>query len=77
MKYDHVKKWLMHKLDYGQENERNKDIWNYEIQIDHPIPARKPYFVLIKKRTCQLVDSEKGNLNENERRQEYGDTNWI
>ena len=35
-----------------------KIIWDFEIQMDHLILARRPDFVLInkKKRTCLLVD---------------------
>ena len=35
-----------------------KIFWDFEMQTDHPIPARKPDIVLInkKKRTCHQVD---------------------
>ena len=32
------------------ENETNKTHWDFEIQTDHPIPARRPDIVLINKK---------------------------
>ena len=48
----------MHKLESVQENGIHKLLWNFEIQIDHPIAATRTEIVLInkKKRTCYLVD---------------------
>ena len=58
LNFDHTTKWYMHKPESVLENETHKILWDYEIQTDHLIPARRPDLVLInkKKRTCQLVD---------------------
>ena len=54
---DHTTKWYMHKQESILENEMHKILWDFEIQKDHLIPARRPDLLLInkKKRTCQLV----------------------
>ena len=49
----------MRKAEYVLENETHKILWNFEIQIDHLIPARRPDLVIIikkerKKRTCRI-----------------------
>ena len=43
---------------YNNNNETHKILWDFEIQIDHPIPFRRPDLILIhkKKRTCHQVD---------------------
>ena len=48
----------MHKLESAQENEIHQILWDFEIQREHPILARRLDLVLInkKKRTCYLVD---------------------
>ena len=47
-----------HKSEAVLENEMHKFLWDFEIQTDHPIQARRPDLVLIneKKITCHLVD---------------------
>ena len=51
----------MHKPESVLENEMHKILWDFEIQMDHLISARRPDLVLIKKnkkkQTCHLVDS--------------------
>ena len=58
LKFDHSDKWYMHKLESDLENEICKTLWEFLIQIDHPVPAKRPNLVLIKKkkRACWLVD---------------------
>ena len=48
----------MHKPESFLENETHKIIWDFEVQTDHLIPARRPDLVLIdkKRKTCHLVD---------------------
>ena len=46
----------MHKLGSVLENEMPKILWDFEIQTDHSIPARKPEIGLSNKRTQHLVD---------------------
>ena len=47
----------MDKLESVLEKESHEFLWDFKIQTDHPISARKSTLVLInkKKRTCQLV----------------------
>ena len=40
----------MHKQKSIQENKTHKILCNFEIQIDHLIPTRRTYLVLIKKK---------------------------
>ena len=48
----------MHKQESILKNEANKILWDFEIQMDHLILARRPDLVLIikKKRTNYLMD---------------------
>ena len=58
-----------------QENEMHKLLWNFEIQTDHRISARRP--VLVKdKRFCRIVDfavlaDDREKLKESEKRNMY------
>ena len=49
LKFNHTSKWYMHKPESVLENGTHKILWDFEIQMDHPIPARRPYLVLIKR----------------------------
>ena len=51
-------KWYMHKPESIQDNETHKILWDFEIQTDYLIPARRPDLVIIrkKKRTCSIVN---------------------
>ena len=40
----------MHKLESVQKNKRHKIIWNFKIETEHLIPARKPDLVIISKK---------------------------
>ena len=46
----------MHKLEFVLENEWHKILWDFELQTDHPIQARKPDLILIykKKKTYHI-----------------------
>ena len=44
----------MQKTKSAHESKTNKILWDFEIQTDHPIPARRPDLVL--KDYCHLVD---------------------
>ena len=52
--------------------------WDFEIQTDHPISAKRPDLVIInkKKRTCQIVDfsfpaDHRVKLKESEKKDKY------
>ena len=48
--FDHFTKWYMHKPESVLENEMHKILWDFEIQIDHLILARRPDLVIVKKK---------------------------
>ena len=51
-------KWYKHEPDSVMENDKCKILWDFTIQTDHIIQARRPDIVLVNKqeRTCQLID---------------------
>ena len=57
-KFDHTNKWYMHNPAPVLENAVHKLLWEFNIQTDHFIPARRPDLKIInkKKRTCKIVD---------------------
>ena len=70
----------MHKPEPVRENETHKILWDFEIQTDHLIPARRPDLVLInkKRKTCRIVDfavpaDHRVKIKENEKRDKYLD----
>ena len=54
-KFEHTNKWYMHNPAPVLENDSHKLLWDFDIQTDHLIPARRPDLIIInkKKRTCQ------------------------
>ena len=70
----------MHKPESVLENETHKILWDFEIQTDHLITARRPDLVLInkKERICHLVDfsvpaDHREKLKEIEKKDKYLD----
>ena len=51
-------KWHDHKLESCLENEDYKILWDFSIQTDHVIGARRPDSVVVdkKRRTCKIID---------------------
>ena len=47
LKFHQTDKWYMHKPEAFHANETNKNLWNFEIQIDHWIPTRGSDIVFI------------------------------
>ena len=41
-KFDHKSKWYMHNPESVLENETHKLLWDFAIQTDHLISARRP-----------------------------------
>ena len=41
-----------------QENDTGKLLWDFNIQTDHLIPAKRPYLIIInkRKRICKIFD---------------------
>ena len=55
LKFDHTNKWYMHNPEPVQENATHKVLWDFEIQTDHLISARRPDLVK-KKKKDRIVD---------------------
>ena len=57
-KFDHANKWYMHYPAPVLENDTHKLPWDFDIQTDHLISARRPDLIIInkKKKTCKIVD---------------------
>ena len=60
-KFDHTNKWYMHNPASVLENDTHKLLWDFDIQADHLISARRPDQIIMnnnnkKKRTCKIVD---------------------
>ena len=77
-KFDHTNKWYMHKPAPVLKNDTHKLLWDFNIQTDHLIPARRPDRIIInkKKRVCKIVDfavpADHGiNLKECEKKDKY------
>ena len=51
-------KWNMHNPESNLENETHKTLWDFEIQTNHLISARRPDLVIVnkKKRTSRIMD---------------------
>ena len=66
------------------ENETHKPLWDFEIQTDNLISARRPHQVIInkKKRTYEIVNfavsaDNRVKLKGNEKRDNYLDLAWV
>ena len=80
LKFDHITKWYTHKPESLTANEMQKIFWDFEIQTDHLILARRPDLARINKKlkTCRLVDfaysaDHRVKIKENEKRDKYLD----
>ena len=55
--FDHTNKWYMRNLASALKNETHKILWDFEIQTNPLISARRQDLIIInKKRTCRIVD---------------------
>ena len=48
--FDHTNKLYMYKPELVQENETHKILWDFEVQTNHRIQARRLHLVLINKK---------------------------
>ena len=57
-KFDHTNKWYIHNPAPVLENNTHKLLWDFDVQTDHLISARRPDLIIInkKRRTCKIVD---------------------
>ena len=78
-KYDHTNKWYMPNPASVLENETYKLLWDFKIQIDHLISARRSALIIMKKkRTCEIMDFAvpadlRVKLKESEKKDKYRD----
>ena len=49
-KCDHANKWYMHNPASVLENDTHKLLWDFDIQTDHLISARRPDLIIINKK---------------------------
>ena len=68
----------MHNLAPVLENDSHKLLWDFNIQMDHLIPVRRPDLIIIykEKRICKIVDfavpaDHRINLKESEKKDKY------
>ena len=56
--FDHMNKWYMHNQASVLKNELHKLLWDFDIQNDHLISARRPDLIIINKKegTCRFLD---------------------
>ena len=83
-KFDHANKWYMHNLAPVLENDTHKLQWDFDIQTNQLISARRPDLIIIhkkrinKKKTCTIADfavpaDHRIKLKEWEKRDKYID----
>ena len=81
-KFDHANKWYMHNPAPVLENDTHKLLWDFDIQTDYLISARRPGLIIInkkkKKKICKIVDfavpaDHRIKLKECEKRDKYLD----
>ena len=46
LKYDRTKKWYMHNPTSVLKNDTHKDLWDFDIQTEHLISARRPDLII-------------------------------
>ena len=49
-KFDHVNKWYMQYSEPVLENDIHKHQWDFDIQTDHHISARRPDLIILNKK---------------------------
>ena len=54
-KFDHTNKWYIHNPAPVQENDTNKLQWDFNIQMDQQIPARRPDLIIINNKKREFA----------------------
>ena len=51
-------RWYEHEPQSVFENEEHKTLWDFSIQTDHVIEARRPDMIIVEKKNnkCQIID---------------------
>ena len=55
LKFDHTNKWYMHSPAPVLENDTHKLLWDFDIQTDHLILARRPGLIIINNKKRELT----------------------
>ena len=78
--FDHTNKWYMHNPAPVLVNDSHKLLWDFNIQTDHLVLARRPDLMIInkRKRICKIVyfavpADHRINLKESEKKNKYLD----
>ena len=73
----------MHNTESVRENETHKLLWDFEMQTDHLISARRPAFIIINKKTelAEFVPfpvpvDHRLNLKESVKKNKHLDLSW-
>ena len=61
-KFDHTNKWYMNNPAPVLENDTHKLLWDFDIQTDHLISARRPDRVIIKKKKKKEKERKSAKL---------------
>ena len=56
-RFDHTIRWYMHNPESILKNETHKLLWDFKIQTDHLILAKRPDHTIINKKRENLQDS--------------------
>ena len=53
-----TERWYEHQPDTVSENDRCKLLWDFDVQTDHVIQARRPDVIVIdkEKKECKIID---------------------
>ncbi|XP_068707817.1 uncharacterized protein [Montipora foliosa] len=54
--FSRVDKWFEHQPETVLENNDYKLLWDYNIQTDHQMSARRPDVINKQEQTCQVID---------------------
>ena len=77
-KFDRMNKWYMHNPASVQENETHKLLWDFDMQTDHLISARRPGLIIINNKKRELAEfaalsDHRVKLKESEKKDKYLD----
>ena len=77
-KFVHTVRWYMHKPEFVLDNQAHKVLWDFGIQTDPRILARRPDLLIVKKRPCRTFDfamsaDHRIKIKENEKIDKYLD----
>ena len=75
-------KWYTHETESVVENDYYKILWDFDVQTDHEISARRPDLIIInkEKKTCQIVDfaipADNNIIKKEKEKEKYQDLKW-